>query len=1043
MVVSADRIQAWLAQSHACFAQGDLDGAREAADRLLAIAPDHGEALLLKAATLLTPEQGAEAEPLLRRVLTLQPHNAAAWDNLGGALRFQHRFTEAVCAHEAALALAPDHPLFWQHSGQALLLLGRLEEAAQALDHSLSLAPEQPDVWYDYCRVRTAQGRLEEALAWGRRAVAVLAEDARVHFHLATLAFLLQRWDEAWDHYAWRVHKVPTDVARLAHLPLPRWQGEETLPEGGRLLVVAEQGIGDEIMFQLPVAHLAARGLPIALELSPRLLAMAARSLPGSVTLFPRRDDTVALERLIAAGQVTAYVPMAELARFLWPDLCPPQRQTVGYLRPDPARCEALRARYQAPPYRQPQATGTEPGTGKRTETETETGTGTGTETGTGTRELLVGIAWFSTNPVTGALRSVPLRRLLQALDLPGVRLLSLQYGTHDVALAEARAETGRTVWVDTAVDPLTDIESFAAQVTALDLVVSVDNSTVHLAGALGVPCWVLLPAGPDWRWGQEGETCPWYPSLRLFRQEQAGAWAEPLARLRQALLAWPAGPAHRSAPHRSAQGDADASGGPPEPIPPAPIPPISVLPPEPAEAAEATAAEEARETGETGEAAGRASPPAAVASAPRVLLLNDSNAWGDWGEAAASEALRGGLQQRGCAVASASVRDIRALAAALPTPGAFEPATLRRRLPLLAPDLAAKLDWAEQVLVQATGLGLGEEAIGFRPVLAAAGDPLAAFPVTRTLLALAHGAAIQGGRLVRLVDMGWGGPTDSRFLLQSGVAAWLTHILRPLAPSIASDKDSLALWKTLALPVEQGFDPVVLRLRRAANGKADGEAIRKANETAKGEAAPQAAPPASSQASSPVPEASSPAGLHPTPVLIHSGIAETAVPAVLTLVSVLQGAGYASVILSGGAGRTAPERPHPALPRLQAAGLPVARPDSVAHWAAMLGRASLIIAESPRLAAGAAMGGIPFLGLAPAEEGEARLLRARMAMLDQGQPFDSAALPDGPEENPLLPAAQALLAPPAASGKARQGLAAILCRRAERNLSDSMSRLC
>jgi ADP-heptose:LPS heptosyltransferase len=103
---------------------------------------------------------------------------------------------------------------------------------------------------------------------------------------------------------------------------------------------------------------------------------------------------------------------------------------------------------------------------------------------------------------------------------------VSLQYGDCREAVTEVRDRLGISIHIDPSVDALTDLDSFASQVAAVDLVLSIDNATVHMAGALGRPVWTLLPFAPDWRWGAQGDTTPWYPTMRLFRQTVAGNWS-------------------------------------------------------------------------------------------------------------------------------------------------------------------------------------------------------------------------------------------------------------------------------------------------------------------------------------------------------------------------------------------------------------------------------------------------------------------------------------------------------------------------------------
>jgi ADP-heptose:LPS heptosyltransferase len=149
----------------------------------------------------------------------------------------------------------------------------------------------------------------------------------------------------------------------------------------------------------------------------------------------------------------------------------------------------------------------------------------------------LIGLAWQTKNQKTGRKRSIGLEGFAPLFALPGIRWISLQYGDFD-ALEEQAAAAGAPILIDRTVDQLADLDRFAAQVAALDQVITIDNSTAHLAGALGLPVWLLLPLAADWRWLERRPESPWYPTLRLFRQPQAGDWQAALEGVQNALAA-------------------------------------------------------------------------------------------------------------------------------------------------------------------------------------------------------------------------------------------------------------------------------------------------------------------------------------------------------------------------------------------------------------------------------------------------------------------------------------------------------------------------
>ena len=148
---------------------------------------------------------------------------------------------------------------------------------------------------------------------------------------------------------------------------------------------------------------------------------------------------------------------------------------------------------------------------------------------------MIVGIAWASGN-LHRPERNAPLALWDPVLTMPGLQFVSLQYGDHSAEIAETRDRTAVEIYTDPKIDQLASLEDFAAQVAAMDIVVSITNTTVHMAGALGKPVWTMLPFTPDWRYQREREDTAWYPAMRLFRQSEPRRWDDLLARVADAL---------------------------------------------------------------------------------------------------------------------------------------------------------------------------------------------------------------------------------------------------------------------------------------------------------------------------------------------------------------------------------------------------------------------------------------------------------------------------------------------------------------------------
>jgi len=429
--------------------QGRFDAARERLEATLVTHPDAVPALTALAAVRVAKGDNRGAVEIARRALTHEPDNPEALINLGIAALGLDQPVEAEEAFRHALRVVPDSVSALTNLGITRWGLGAsVEEAASLIERALALKDDNEGAWTNLALIRLQSGD----------------------------------FDRGWRDFRWRLATFGPGWVRR-YPDLPRWEGESL--GGGRLLVSAEQGIGDQVMFAGFLPHLAARGLPLAIEADPRLQPLFARSFPEMV--FVPFGQAEALP-----GDLAAHLPCGDLPAVLRPDRGPWPWLADAYLRPDPLARDRLRQRYRAD------------GGGP-----------------------LVGLAWRSGQIRTGARRSLTPAALAPLLAVPGMRWISLQYGD---AGPEGGSEAGPAVWCDRTIDQMVDPDAFAAQIAALDLVVTIDNSTAHFAGAMGVPTLLLNPFRPDWRWFLEGETCPWYPSLTLLRQPAPGEWGPVVA---------------------------------------------------------------------------------------------------------------------------------------------------------------------------------------------------------------------------------------------------------------------------------------------------------------------------------------------------------------------------------------------------------------------------------------------------------------------------------------------------------------------------------
>lgn len=505
---------------------GRPEEAQAAYRQALALKPDDAAVLTNLGALLRDDGKFDEAEAVYRAALQVEPASVMARRNLAVALHDQEKDAEALPVIEAALAMAPQDGHALQIASGVLQGLGRHEAALATAARLLALDPQEPrlpgirarsllaldrgsealaaareamrnpqpspDALADAAFVLRTMGEMDDAIACYAALLKLRPGDIDAHVNLGGSLLSIGRFKEGWPEYEWRWKRKDEAARRNRPMPQPLWDGARPLP--GRLLIWNEQGIGDEVMFSSLVPELAGE-LDCIVECDPRLVSLFRRSLPKAEIVA--RTEPLPDPRL-SAPDIARQAPAGTVARWLRPDLASFARKGGPYLLADPARVAALRQNYRG--------------------------------------DLNVGIAWF-TKADRQQGRGIELTQLEPLLSTPGVRFVSVQYGDHRAALAALRDRTGIEVFQDPAIDQLKDLEGFAAQLAALDLVITIDNSAAHFAGALGVPCWVLLPFLPEWRWQRDRPDSIWWPSLRLFRQRRRGDWSEPLVALATALM--------------------------------------------------------------------------------------------------------------------------------------------------------------------------------------------------------------------------------------------------------------------------------------------------------------------------------------------------------------------------------------------------------------------------------------------------------------------------------------------------------------------------
>ena len=430
-----------------------------------------------------------DAAAWFERALALQPDLAEAHVNLGGVLHAQGRLDDAAAQCQQALALKPELAEAHMNLGTVLHAQGKLHQALALCGRAVALKPGLAEAHHNLGRVLRSLGRSDEALACYGRALALQPNYAQAHFSQSLVQLLQADFSSGWRNYESRWQSEDHDTPRRAY-PQPLWTGEPL--HSGRLLIWGEQGVGDEILFAGLIPDVIRTGNRCTLDCDARLKPLFVRSFPEVDVISGHRPDQA------SEFEIAAQLPSGSLPGLFRSTSAAFASTTSPYLIADSVTRNRFRTHYAD---------------GRR----------------------LAGLAWQTKSPKAGHSRSIDLSLLAPLFALPGIRWISLQYGDHDALQAQA-AEAAAPILIDRTVDQLSNIDRFAAQVAAMDLVVTIDNSTAHLAGSLGIPAWVLLPFAPDWRWLETREDSPWYPTMRLFRQPGPEDWQSVVESVKAAL---------------------------------------------------------------------------------------------------------------------------------------------------------------------------------------------------------------------------------------------------------------------------------------------------------------------------------------------------------------------------------------------------------------------------------------------------------------------------------------------------------------------------
>jgi len=461
--------------------QGKLEESIQAYHKAIQIQPNHVEALFCLGVAFKERDRLEESIQAYQKAIAVRSDFAEAYNNLGNVFQKQGKLEESIQAYQKAIAVRSDFAEAYYNLGNVLQKQGKLEESIQAYHKAIQIQPNHVDAYNDLGVIFKEKRQLDKSIQAFQKSIRLNSNFAQAHENLGMLLLLKGDFLNGWKEYEWRWRSMQKSQKRDFKRPL--WDG--TPLDGKSILVYAEQGFGDTIQFIRYIELLPDTGTIIIFACQPELKR-----------LFKSIDR---IDALVTKGEVISdfdvHIPLLSLPYIFNTTLDSIPSQTP-YLYSDINSDFAFILDNED--------------------------------------HFKVGIVWAgSSTHVNDRNRSVNLNQFKELLSIEGCEFFSLQVGLHRADISQ----NGYDYIIKDLGKMFNDFRDTASAILQLDLVISVDTSVAHLAGALGKEVWTLLPFVPDWRWMFDRSDSPWYPSMTLFRQKKVGNWGDVFQQLKFELM--------------------------------------------------------------------------------------------------------------------------------------------------------------------------------------------------------------------------------------------------------------------------------------------------------------------------------------------------------------------------------------------------------------------------------------------------------------------------------------------------------------------------